>query len=52
MAFLNVNLNKNYYFFNETIPNTIRNFIPYEIVTCDDNDPPYMTRPIKNAISH
>ena len=28
----------------------MHNFIPHEIVTCDDRDPPWMTRLIKKAI--
>ena len=49
-AFPNVDVNKKVLFFNETILNIIRNFIPHEIVTCDDRDPPWMTRSIKKAI--
>ena len=50
IAFLNVNVNKKVLLFNETILNTIRNFIPDEIVTCGDRDPLWMTRLIKKAI--
>ena len=49
-AFPNVDVNKKVLFFNETILNIIRNFIPHEIVTCNDRDPPWMTRSIKKAI--
>ena len=31
--------------------NIIQNFIPHETVTCDDRDPPWMTRFIKKAIN-
>ena len=34
----------------ETILNIIRNFIPHEIVTCEDRDPPWMTSLIEKAI--
>ena len=46
-TFLNVDVNKKVLLFNETIQNIIRNFIPDEIVTCDDR---VMTRLIKKAI--
>ena len=49
-VFLNVNVNKKVLLFNETQLNIIRNLIPLEIVTCDDNNPPWMTRIIKKAI--
>ena len=49
-AFLNVDVNKKVLLFNETIVNIIHNFIPHEIVTCDDRDLPWMTRLIKKAI--
>ena len=49
-AFLNVDVNKKVLLFNESILHIIRNFIPHEIVTCDDRDPPWMTRLIKKAI--
>ena len=29
----------------------MHNFIPHEIVTCDDRDPPWMTRLIKKVIN-
>ena len=38
--------------FNETILNIIRNFIPHEIVACDDRDPPWMIKLIKKAIKN
>ena len=49
-AFPNVDVNKKVLLFNETILNIICNFIPQEIVTCDDRDQPCMTRSIKKAI--
>ena len=49
-AFLNADVNKKVFLFSETILNIIRNFIPHEVVTCDDRDPPWMTRLIKKAI--
>ena len=49
-AFLNFDVNKIVLLFNETILDIIRNFIPHEIVTCDDRNPPWMTRFIKKVI--
>ena len=39
-AFLNVDVNKKVLLFNKNILNIIRNFIPHEIMLCDDRDPP------------
>ena len=36
--------------FNETILNTLRNFIPHETVLCDDRDPPWFNNKIKSLI--
>ena len=47
-AFFNVDVNKKVVLFNETILNIICNFIPHEIVTCDDRDTPCMTRLVKS----
>ena len=49
-AFVNADVNKKVFLFSETVLNIIRNFIPHEVVTCDDRDPPWMTRLIKKAI--
>ena len=38
------------FLFSKTILNIIRNFIPQEVVTCDNRDPPWMARLIKKAI--
>ena len=45
-------LTKNLLIFNEIILNIIRNFIPHEIVACDDRDPPWMTRVHWSSISN
>ena len=37
--------------FNETIMNIMSNFVPNELITCDDRDPPWMNRYIKNFIA-
>ena len=36
--------------FNATIMNIMSNFVPNELVTCDDRQPPMMNRYIKNLI--
>ena len=36
--------------FNETIMNIMTNFVSNELVICDDRDPPWMNRYIKNVI--
>ena len=33
--------------FNRTIKNILYNFIPHEIMTCDDRDPPWINSSIK-----
>ena len=49
-AFLSVDVNTKVLLFNETILNIISNFIPHEIVTCNDRGPLWMTRLIIKAI--
>ena len=39
-AFHNVDVNKQVIFFNETVLNIIRSFIPHETVKTDGRDPP------------
>ena len=36
--------------FNDTITNIMPNFVPNEIIICDNRDPPWMNRHIKNLI--
>ena len=47
MAFLNTNINEKVYIFNSTILNILSNFIPHEFVACDDKDPPWFNKKIK-----
>ena len=47
----NVDVRKLVMFFNETVFNFIRNFIPHETVTFDDKDPPRITSHIKKMIN-
>ena len=47
----NLNVNKQASVFNETIMNIMSNFVPNELITCDDRDPPWKNRYIKNLIA-
>ena len=46
----NLDVNEQVSVFNETIMNIMSNFVPIELVTCDDRDPPWMNRYMKNLI--
>ena len=35
---------------NKTIKNIISNYIPHETITCDDRDPPWINKDIKQLI--
>ena len=45
-------INDQVVFFNETIVNIVRNFIPNETMTFDDRDPPGFNKNIKNMINY
>ena len=47
----NLDVNEQVSVFNETIMNIMSNFVPNELITCDDRDPPWMNRYIKNLIA-
>ena len=49
-CFRNLNINEMVLVFNKTIKNIFSNFIPHEIVTCDDRDPPWINNNIKQLI--
>ena len=49
-AFYNTNVNKKVSIFNETILNVLSNYIPHEIVTCDDKDSPWFNFRIKSIL--
>ena len=36
--------------FNKTIKNILSNYIPHERITCDDKDPPWFNKNIKQLI--
>ena len=37
--------------FNKTVLNVLSNFIPHEVVVCDDKDPPWVNGIIKSLIN-
>ena len=47
----NLDVNEQISVFNETIMNIMSNFAPNELITCDDQDPPWMNRHVKNLIA-
>ena len=49
-AFSNTSVNEKVDIFNRTILNILSNFIPYEIILCDDKDPPWFNNRIKTLI--
>ena len=49
-AFSNTSVNEKVDIFNRTILNILSNFIPHEIIVCDDKDPPWFNNRIKTLI--
>ena len=49
-AFSNTNINEKVSLFNKTILNILNNYIPHEIIICDDKDPPLFNSRIKSLI--
>ena len=47
----NLYVNEQVSVFNETIMNIMSNFVPNELITCNDRDPPWMSPYIKNLIA-
>ena len=43
-CFANTSVNKKVHMFNKTIKNIMSNYIPHEIITCDDRDPPWIIK--------
>ena len=39
------------FLFNRTIKNILSNYIPHEIIICDDRDPPWINNRVKELIS-
>ena len=48
--FQNLNVSDMVHLFNRTIKNILHNFIPHEVITCDDRDPPWINSSIKRLI--
>ena len=51
MAFKNLEINEMVFLFNRTIKNILSNYIPYEIITCDYRDPPWINNRVKELIN-
>ena len=49
-SFQNMNVNSIVHLFNRTIKNILHNFIPHQIITCDDRDPSWFYSSIRNLI--
>ena len=49
-ALSNTSVNEKFNIFNNTILNIVSNFIPHEILTCDNKDPPWFKKKIKGII--
>ena len=49
-VFSNLNVKRQVSLFNETIMNIFEDFIPHETVTCDDKDPPWITKWMKTIL--
>ena len=50
MGFANNDVNEKVNLFNKTIKNIILNDVPHETITCDDRDPPWINKDIKELI--
>ena len=49
-CFANTSVNNKVHMFNNTIKNIMSNYIPHEIITWDDRDPPWINKDIKQLI--
>ena len=47
-ALIDLNVNEQVSVVNDTITNIMSNFVPNEIIICDDRDPSWMNRHINN----
>ena len=47
----NVNVEGKVYFFTKIMLNIIQHFIPHETILCDDRDPPWINKEIKNLMT-
>ena len=46
-AFANKHVEEKVLIFNKTVLNVFSNFIPHEVIVCDDKDPPWFNAKIK-----
>ena len=49
-CFAKTSVNNRVHMFNKTIKNIISNYIPHETIICDDRDPPWINKDIKQLI--
>ena len=49
-AFSNTSVNKKVDIFNRTVLNILSNFIPHEIIVCNEKDPPWFNNRIKTLV--
>ena len=49
-SFRNLNINELVSLFNRTIKNILSNYIPHEIIICDDKGPPWFNKNIRQLI--
>ena len=50
-AFANKHVDEKVLIFNKTFLNILSNFIPHEVIVCDDKDPPWFNGKIKSLIN-
>ena len=50
-ASANKHVDEKVFIFNNTVLNVLSNFIPHEIIVCDDKDPPWFNRKVKLLIN-
>ena len=48
---MNKHVNENVLIFNKAVLNILSNFIPHEVIVCDDKDPPWFNGKIKSLIN-
>ena len=50
-AFANKNVDEKVLIFNKTVLNVFSNFIPHEVIVCDDKDPPWFNGKVKTLLN-
>ena len=50
-AFANKHVDEKVLIFNKTVLNVLSNFIPHEVIICDDKDPPWFNGKFKSLIN-